>query len=231
MRNALFITCSLILATCGFPPDKPGPAIYVRYGLSYDLVPYGDAPAARFVPIDRSKLDYEFELELTPVGQTLAATTPPWTEEEKEWVYRGAYQWEKLGYGDVYRLDQTEIDPALQELDPAVSNYPPIEEMRGKYIFVDVYKDAHMIFGDREFAGLHPVDQRVVFLNAKLYGIDNGFYLDGTAAHEIGHMLLDSGHLPEGRIGLMSAAPHPWFLQPDDLWFACDQAQRCNTNY
>jgi len=70
-------------------------------------------------------------------------------------------------------------------------------------------------------AGLAYPSDRKIFINS-LFPIR----MKGTVTHELGHVLLDLGHLPP-KLGVMSTPHHSDVLTVYDLEFACEEAERC----
>ncbi len=197
MRTVLIALFSLCLPGCDLHDPLTGPSVYLRLGTSYDLVPDVPGNGAR----------------------------QPWDADDAEWIVGGLYEWEKLGF-EAHVIDE-EIDASLSELPADVRAYPPFEEMKMSYIFVDVYRDS-WLQEDGRYAGLHPRGERVIFIHA---GISKG-YLREVVAHELGHLLLDAGHLPTYQSGLMSGPSESSTLTDDDYAFACaSKSRRCEHDF
>ncbi len=212
-----FISCFVLLVACGssvyedsldagvqLRTDLPGPVVYLEFAGALAFPPDATHPNWRTQPDNLVSI---------------------WDEENLGFIYTGASAWRKLGF-DVRPMGEL-IDPSLTEIDPSVRNYWPAEQMKGRYILIKVYRMEVADPSIPGFAGFSSTTTRVIHLNAR-YG---DWKLSNIAAHEVGHQLLNSGHLQFGE-GVMSTTTNRWFsLTSDDLGFACAVAERCESDY
>lgn len=149
-----------------------------------------------------------------------------WTANEQAWIERGAMQWRAYGF-DVRPLGEA-IDPALEVLPESDRTSTPDATTA---IVIRLHRDPGLY--DRNVWGVSSNTTRDVYLNPwlELPGTDPAgpqFNLMGVATHEIGHQLMNAGHLPEGKVGIMSpSSGYRWSFTADDKDMICQTTERC----
>lgn len=170
--------------------------------LAVSMLAGCDVPAS--LPGPTVYLDFGESFQLKPL-----MVSTRWTAEEMTWIYKGAQAWRQLGY-DVRPLGE----PIDGSLDPA--NVVVIQIYRDEWIPTQPNLSNIGALSDRETIS--------TFIRSDL----QEFRLMSTAAHEIGHQLLQtSEHLPQSDNALMSPASIGWRITDADLALACRVAARC----
>lgn len=144
----------------------------------------------------------------------LAADTP---ELERHYIEAGANAWHELGFELVDESALPEC-PHLwyqrDEIDCAIHAVVVREPI---------------VVGDMEYAGATDRGARRIILSTRLTtdSYDHKLELWAVAAHEFGHLLLNtSTHLPDG-VGVMSSPPHGFDPTDADYELACSAIGVC----
>lgn len=131
-------------------------------------------------------------------GPTVYVITQGFSDEEANYILSGIQQWWRAGF----------------EFADVNSRYPGPPA-----ILVTIKKDYDLDVMGRSFIG----DHRILIRDDV-----KGFSLVGTAAHEGGHVLLQTReHLTPGESGVMTSPQDTWELSPADLALACRVVKRC----
>jgi hypothetical protein len=153
------------------------------------------------LPGPKVYLDFGEAFNLKPL-----AVGTQWVAADLDWIYKGALVWRRLGF-DVRPLGE----PIDGSLDPA------------QVVVIQIYRDEGLR-QENKFGGLSDRITVSTFLNAGL----QDFRLMSTAAHEIGHQLLESSeHLTQAQNGLMSPFSTGFDITDADAELACRVAARC----
>jgi len=137
-----------------------------------------------------------------------------WTDDDAARVADGDSVWSPLGFG----LEAVELERA--DCPRTWYRAPRVTDCALR-IAVEQRTGLHEQTGAD---GLADRDGRTVLIDARWHD----FALVAIAAHELGHVLLDTGaHLPAGEAGVMAATAGAWQPTEADWRLACDSLGIC----
>lgn len=163
-------------------------------------------------------------LALTLAACTDAPTMPvvhviPWPGAEVLPEYlEGADAWVELGYR------ATADDPGLPECPPFWYKFGVVDPSTCQ-ITVGVQRMPNLV-EKLGASALADNASRTIIIDSRY----TDWALLANAAHEFGHILLDTGHhLPAGEVGVMMASGAEWHVSTADYALACQTLGRCVT--
>jgi len=138
-----------------------------------------------------------------------------WSADDQQRVVDGSGVWDQLGFGGA-------PSSALPECRRQWYLAPKTTQCK---ITVEVSRQTmdQLFVGDETTSAVADQDHRTVIIDPKWHGWD----LLAIAAHEFGHILLDSHHLAPGKIGVMQAKGALWTPTQDDYDLACSTIKIC----